>query len=237
MQPRHEGFVVLHRAGPRRHGAAVADVGTVVDARTRTLRARPHDVDSERRVVVELGQNTRHVADALAVRAHEGARLDLVRDRLLPPLCGPPASASACASNRPARPATAKPARALAVRRRGVTAVRHCHRRGVLGDGIDAHSMVPPRRRQRVAESPMATLSCKPAWLAPDSSTPNTSTGQAVDDAWRNPPCDVRADRRKTSRPSANACGRSARRIGAKGPDPKSSVIPVAPVVLVAFPV
>jgi hypothetical protein len=67
------------------------DVGVVGDvvAEIGHRRAKegrdPHRVDAEPGQVVQPLQNAREIADPVAVRVHERARVDLVDDPLLPP--------------------------------------------------------------------------------------------------------------------------------------------------------
>ncbi len=66
----------------------VADVVAVVVLGRAVDRAEPEHVDPELSQVVELGDDAGQVADAVAVRVHEAARVDLVDDGPRPPRVG-----------------------------------------------------------------------------------------------------------------------------------------------------
>jgi hypothetical protein len=67
------------------HVAVVVDVVTAVGERGRVEGAQPHGVDAQLAQVVHAAGDPGQVADAVAVRVREAARVDLVDDRLPPP--------------------------------------------------------------------------------------------------------------------------------------------------------
>ena len=76
---------VLHRPELGHDAPVVAHVVSVVGVRAVEVRAQPHGVDSETGNVVDPGDDAVDVADPVPVRVHEGPRIDLVHDCVLPP--------------------------------------------------------------------------------------------------------------------------------------------------------
>ena len=76
---------LLERPDPRVDVAVVVDVVAAVGQRRGVEGAQPHGVDAELAQVVDLARDAAQVADAVAVRVGEAARVDLVDDRLPPP--------------------------------------------------------------------------------------------------------------------------------------------------------
>jgi len=64
----------------------VADVVATIDVGRVEVRTEPDDVDAELLQIVKLRGDARQVSDTIAVRVFEGAWVDLVDDRFLPPL-------------------------------------------------------------------------------------------------------------------------------------------------------
>jgi hypothetical protein len=82
---RDEPVEVVERAEVGVDGGVVGDVVAPVDVRRPGDRVQPDRVDPELGEVVEPGRDARQVADPVAVRVAERARVDLVEDGLLPP--------------------------------------------------------------------------------------------------------------------------------------------------------
>ncbi len=87
VQRRDHGVEVLQRAEPRIDVAIVGDVVAAVRERRRVERTQPHRVDAELREIVDAGDDARDVAESVAVRIREAARVDLVDGGLTPPRC------------------------------------------------------------------------------------------------------------------------------------------------------
>jgi hypothetical protein len=86
VERRQQLLPVGHRPELLADGAVVADVVAVVGVRGVVHRTEPHHVDAERVEVVDPLGDAGDVADPIAVTVVETPRVDLVDDRLLPPL-------------------------------------------------------------------------------------------------------------------------------------------------------
>ena len=82
---RDELTAVVHRAVLRRDGVVVAHVVAEVGLRALEERRQPERLDAQVLQVVELAQDAAQIADAVAAVVGEGARVDLVGRRALPP--------------------------------------------------------------------------------------------------------------------------------------------------------
>ena len=76
---------VRHRAEVLHDGAVVGDVIAIVVVGGLVDRGEPDDVDAELLEIRDAARDTRQVADAIAVRILEAARIDLIDDGLFPP--------------------------------------------------------------------------------------------------------------------------------------------------------
>ena len=76
---------VVHRAERVHDGAVVADVVAVVGVGRLVHRPEPDDVDAEPVQIVEALDHAGQVANAVAVRVLEAARVDFVDDAFFPP--------------------------------------------------------------------------------------------------------------------------------------------------------
>ena len=77
---------VVHRAEVGMDVAVVGDVVAPVGVRRRERRAQPDRVDAEPLEMIEVRGDPAQVADPVAVRVGERARVDLVHDGAAPPL-------------------------------------------------------------------------------------------------------------------------------------------------------
>ena len=68
--------------------AVVGDVVTVVGVGRNRDRAQPDGIDTEPLKIIEPADDTREIADAVAVRVLERTHIDLVDDAIAPPLAG-----------------------------------------------------------------------------------------------------------------------------------------------------
>ena len=82
---RDESIEVLERAEVGMNPRVVGDVVAPVDVRRRVDRVEPDRVDAEPLEVVEALGHAREVADPVAVRVGERARVDLVQHCVAPP--------------------------------------------------------------------------------------------------------------------------------------------------------
>ena len=83
--PARHAVEVGHGAELGHDFAVVADVIAVVRIGRVEVGAEPDDVDAEVLEVIEAAGDAVEVADAVAVRVLEGARVDLVDDCFFPP--------------------------------------------------------------------------------------------------------------------------------------------------------
>src|SRR5579862_8805798 len=74
------------RAEVAMHVAVVADVVTPIAQRRWIDRAQPERIDAELAQVIEMRGDAVEVADAVAIRVGKTARIDLIEDRVLPPM-------------------------------------------------------------------------------------------------------------------------------------------------------
>ena len=79
---------VVERSQPRVDVAVVGDVVPAIGQRGRVERAQPHRVHAEVRQVIDARHDAGEVAQAVAVRIGEAARIHLVHDGLAPPGSG-----------------------------------------------------------------------------------------------------------------------------------------------------
>ena len=83
----HELVEIRERAELGMHRAVVGDVVAPVVVGTVGDRVQPDAVDTQPHEVIELAGDAAEVADAVAVRVAERARVDLVQDAVAPPHC------------------------------------------------------------------------------------------------------------------------------------------------------
>ena len=76
---------VGHRAEVLHDGAVVGDVVAVVVVGRLVDRGEPDDIDAELLEIRDAARDARQVADAVAVRILETARINLIDDGLFPP--------------------------------------------------------------------------------------------------------------------------------------------------------
>ena len=79
---------VGERAEVRMHVAIVGDVVAPIGVRRRVDRVEPDPTDAEPPEVIEPVDDAGEVADPVAVRIRERARIDLVQNSALPPWLG-----------------------------------------------------------------------------------------------------------------------------------------------------
>ena len=80
-----QGVKVCHRAEVLHDGAVVGDVVAVVVVGRLVDRGEPDDIDAELLEIRDAARDARQVADAVAVRILETARINLIDDGLFPP--------------------------------------------------------------------------------------------------------------------------------------------------------
>ena len=80
------GVEIIHGAQPRIDVAVIDDVVSAVRQVRRVERGKPERVDAEVFEIVDLRRDAGDIAQAVAVSVFEAARVDLVDDRLLPPV-------------------------------------------------------------------------------------------------------------------------------------------------------
>ena len=78
---------VGERAERRLDIAVVGNVVAEVGVRRDRDRAQPDGIDAKPLEIIEPADDTREVADAIAVRVLERTRIDLVDDAVAPPRC------------------------------------------------------------------------------------------------------------------------------------------------------
>ena len=76
---------VIKRPEQRIDLAIVGDVIPEIAHRALEERRQPHPIDAQRLHMIQLCRNTLEVADAIAIRVHERAGIDLVEHRTAPP--------------------------------------------------------------------------------------------------------------------------------------------------------
>ena len=81
----HELPEIGKRAILRMNVAIVANVITVIQSRRRIEWQKPDGVDAEIADVVELGYQSREIADAIVVTVKERSHVQLIDDRVLVP--------------------------------------------------------------------------------------------------------------------------------------------------------
>lgn len=86
MSLRNQPVEARQRSEVGMHVAVVTDIVTPIPQWRRIDGAQPDRIDAEPRQIVEVRDDAIEVADAVTIRIRETARIDLVEDRVLPPL-------------------------------------------------------------------------------------------------------------------------------------------------------
>ncbi len=85
VRPRHQCIEIGQRAEDRIDIAVIGHVVAEILHRAGEERADPDRIDAERGDMIEAAGDARQIADPVAVRVHEAARIDLIDRRALPP--------------------------------------------------------------------------------------------------------------------------------------------------------